>query len=208
MERNGHKMKKSNKIVSAFIVITGLLIVLVACISACVSNTSTPDINPETGDVPPVRNNTPAIDDYPSDTNHEPVIVNDPPDTNNNPGSPDQNTTTITTAAEAGPIDVEIVENCVLKYMQLIADGDTTELARFLLIDGGVTDRYIAIAERVIEYYSQYDSGNVSVINIDYDEATQRYIILVRDGYNVEFSVYAQYGDSLLGIDVSVFDND
>jgi hypothetical protein len=105
------------------------------------------------------------------------------------------------------PIDFELVRNYIELYMQLVTDGDTTELARFLLIDGGVTDQYIAIAQRVIEYYAQYDTGGAIVLHVHYHEfeLERQYIIIVRDGRGEMFKVYAGYGDGLVGIDVRMF---
>jgi hypothetical protein len=92
-------------------------------------------------------------------------------------------------------------------YLRLIADGDTTELARFLLIDGGVTDRYVDIARRVIEYHMPYDIRRASVQSVEYyeTETEKHYSVLVRDGRGEMFRVEAGYGDALVGIDVSSF---
>jgi len=111
------------------------------------------------------------------------------------------------------PVDKELVRDYIQLYMQLITDGDTAELARFLLIDGGVTDRYVEIAGRVIEYHMRYDTGRATVQYVHYHEyevepqyIRQEYIIHVRDGRGEMFKVYAGYGDSLVGIDVRMFE--
>jgi len=111
------------------------------------------------------------------------------------------------------PTDVQLVRDYIQRYMQLITDGDTAELARFLLIDGGVTDRYVKIAERVIEYHAQYDTSKATVQYVYYHEyemenqyIKKEYIILVRDGRGKMFKVYAGYGDGLVGIDVQMFE--
>ena len=110
------------------------------------------------------------------------------------------------------PVDKELVRDYIQQYMRLITDGDTAELARFLLIDGGVTDEYLEIARLVIDYYSQYDTRRATVQSVDYHETEtelqytiRQYIILVRDGRGEMFTVYAGYGDGLVGIDVRQF---
>ena len=99
----------------------------------------------------------------------------------------------------------EKARRCVEMYMQLITDGDTTELARFLLIDGGVTDEYVRIAEQVIEYYTPYDLMQASVKSVELIEEfmgnPSRYAVTVHDGRGDELVIYVGYGDSLVGID-------
>jgi len=106
------------------------------------------------------------------------------------------------------PVDKEVVRDYVQQYMQLISDGDVTELARFIGIDSGVTDRLVDIAQRVIEYYSQYDVSWTAVQSVFYTEFAmeQQYIVLVRDRLGAWFKVYALYGDGLVGIDVRMFE--
>ena len=106
------------------------------------------------------------------------------------------------------PIDLEVIKNYVHTYMQLIIDGDTAELARFLLIDGGVQDRYIKIAERVIEYYASYDISGAEVQRVYYfdDELGRRYIAIVCDGRGEMYRIDLVYGDGLAGIDVRMFE--
>ena len=111
------------------------------------------------------------------------------------------------------PVDKELVRDYIQQYMLLITNGDTAELARFLLIDGGVTDKYVEIAKRVIEYYAQYDIRRATVQSVHYHEidyeqqyTIRQYIILVRDGRGEMFKVYAGYGDGLVGIDVKMFE--
>ena len=109
-------------------------------------------------------------------------------------------------ATDLWPIPYDSIREYVAQYLQLITDGDTTELARFLLIDGGVTDRYVAIAELVIEYYAPYDTRRASVRVVEYDAAERRYAAIVRDGRGDEFTVYLNYGDGLAGVDTSFLD--
>ena len=106
------------------------------------------------------------------------------------------------------PVERELVRDYVQRYIQLIEDGDANELARFLLIDGGVTDRYVEIAKRIIEHHAQYDTSWAMIMFIHYHEFDneRQYIILVRDGRDEMFKVYASYGDSLLGIDVRMYE--
>ena len=106
------------------------------------------------------------------------------------------------------PVDKEVVRDYVQQYMQLISDGDVTELARFIGIDSGVTNRLADIAQRVIEHYSQYDMSWTAVQSVFYTEYAmeQQYIVLVRDRLGEWFKVYALYGDSLVGIDVRMFE--
>ena len=190
-------MKKINILITASILTLSLLIIAAATMSAIVSDTSVSDDNPEP--------NNDIL--FPIDT---PMIEDEAPDAENHTAPPVQDTPAFTPEAptETGPIDSELVESLVLQYMQHITEGDEIELARFLLIDGGVTDLYITIAQRVIEHFTPYDTGNVSVISIDYSSAEQRYTVLARDGKDTEFTVYAVYVDSLLGIDIRMFSGD
>jgi len=171
-----------------------LLIIAAATMSAIMSDTSTSDDNPKSDNDILFPDNTPVIEDS-------------SPDEEDLSTPPVQNTPAFTPEAssDTGPVDSELVESLVLQYMQLITEDDEIELARFLLIDGGVTDLYITIAQRVIEYFASYDTGNVSVISINYSTEEQRYTVLARDGHDKEFTVYAIYGDSLLGIDTRMF---
>ena len=188
------KAKKINIIITATILIMSLLIIAAATMSAIMADTSTSDNNPEAGTDISFPDNTPMTEDS-------------SPDAEDLATPPVQDTPAFTPAvsSETGPVDREIVESLVLQYMQLITEDDEIELARFLLIDGGVTDLYITIAQRVIEHFAAYDTGNVSVISIDYSIEEQRYTVLARDGHDTEFTVYAIYGDSLLGIDTRMF---
>ena len=106
------------------------------------------------------------------------------------------------------PVDKELVKNYVQTYMQLITDGDLAELARFLLIDGGVTDQYVEIAQRVVEYYGQYDTAGALVQSVTYHEIEleRLYYVIVRDGQGELFKVTLGYGDGLVGIDVRMFE--
>jgi len=106
------------------------------------------------------------------------------------------------------PVGFERIKEYAQTYMQHISDGDATELARFLLIDGGVQDRYVRIAERVIEYYKPYDISGAEVQRVYYfdDELGRRYIALVRDGSGEMFRIDLCYGDGLAGIDVRMFE--
>ena len=106
------------------------------------------------------------------------------------------------------PVDFEVVREYIQKYLQLITAGDKKELARFILIDGGIDDRYVEIAQRVIEYYSQYDTSGAIVERVYYfeDEFEKQYTALVRDGRGEMFRIKANYGDSLVGIDVRMFE--
>jgi hypothetical protein len=103
-----------------------------------------------------------------------------------------------------------LVLECVQRYMQLITDGDAAELGRFLLIDGGITEKYTEMAQRIIEYYTQYDTrrASASVQSVDYRTADSLYTVSVSDGRGDEFTVYVVYGDGLVGIDVRMFEND
>ena len=110
------------------------------------------------------------------------------------------------------PVDKENVRDYIQLYLKRITDGDTAELARFLLIDGGVTDEYVKIAKRVIEYYTPYDLRRATVQRVYYNEVEvnkqytkKQYFILVRDGQGEMFRVNADYGDGLVGIDVDMF---
>ena len=187
-------MKKINILITASILILSLLIIAAATMSAIMSDTSTSDENPIADNDISFPDNTPVIEDS-------------SPDAEDLATPPVQDTPAFTPAAssEKGPVDSEVVESLILQYMQHITEGDEIELARFLLIDGGVTDLYITIAQRVIEHFASYDTGNVSVISIDYSAEEQRYTVLARDGKDKEFTVYAVYGDSLLGIDTRMF---
>ena len=106
------------------------------------------------------------------------------------------------------PVDKELVKNYVQTYMQLITEGDLAELARFLLIDGGVTDEYIDIAQRIVEYYEQYDTAGALVQRVTYHEIEleRLYFVIVRDGQGELFRVNLGYGDGLVGIDVRLFE--
>jgi hypothetical protein len=100
------------------------------------------------------------------------------------------------------------VSEVVTYYLQRITDGNATELARFLLIDGGVTEQYVEIAERIIKFYTPYDTRRaniVSIVKTDGNSATIFYTVTVRDGRGDEFDVPAQYGDGLVSIDVSAW---
>ena len=187
-------MKKLNILITASILILSLLIIAAATMSAIMSDTTTSDENP-------IADNDIS---FPDD---QPVSEDSSPDEEDLTTPPVDNTPEFTPEAvsDTGPVDNELVESLVLQYMQHITEGDEIELARFLLIDGGVTDLYITIAQRVIEHFTPYDTGNVSVISIAYSAAEQRYAVLARDGHDTEFTVYAIYGDSLLGIDTRMF---
>ena len=106
------------------------------------------------------------------------------------------------------PLEFKIVQEYIQRYLQLIANGDKIELARFILIDGGIDDRYVEIAQRVIEYYSQYDTSGARVEKVYYVqyEFEKQYMALVRDGRGEMFRIKANYGDSLVGIDVRMFE--
>ena len=106
------------------------------------------------------------------------------------------------------PRDFELISDYVELYIERIIEGDTGELARFILIDGGVQDRYVEIAERVIEYYSRYNLVGASVQRVYYleHEFEMQYAALVRDGNGEMFRINLIYGDGLAGIDVRMFE--
>jgi hypothetical protein len=178
--KEGTPMRKTNKFITTFILIISFLIVLVAGISACKTDESISDSNPE-----PEINATEINDSTAQSALEFP---------------------TITASAKDGPFDVERIERYVLQYMQFVTDGIITESSDFRLMDGVVTDHHITVAGRVFEYYSKYDTSNVSVINIDYDSSVPQYTVLLRDGNSAEFTIHLIYGDSLIGINVSMFE--
>jgi hypothetical protein len=199
--RKGRAMRRINMYVTAFIVVASLLITMAAIISACMADRPAPDIIPDAGNGSAAIESPPAAGNGIPDTDdNEPPPVQTPPVQT----SPSQ-ISAPTLSPNPGPVDNNVIEGFISQYMQLIEVGDTTELARWLLIDGGVTDSYIAIAQRVIEHFTIYDISDVSVIGIDYNATVQQYSILVRDGQDAEFTVLAMYGDGLLGIDVSMY---
>ena len=106
------------------------------------------------------------------------------------------------------PLAFELISDYVEQYMERIVEGDTRELALFILIDGGVQERYVEIAERVIEYYSVYDLVGATVQRVHYfeHETEKQYTTLIRDGNGEMFRINLIYGDGLAGIDVRMFD--
>jgi len=85
-------------------------------------------------------------------------------------------------------------------YLQLLMNGDTKQLAKWLSVDGGPepTSDFIHQAEMGLLKYSAYDLESARVTEIRFSNERKRFICSVEDINADTFEILLRYGDGLI----------
>ena len=97
--------------------------------------------------------------------------------------------------------------SAVETYLNYLFEGDAAKLSRWLSDD--LDSSYLLDeANRLIEYYRQYDLSKMEIVNFDYNNETNRFVYRVQDGNEEEFEIFLSYGDGFSMPDInSVLDS-